>query len=417
MVYASFADGLRALMAERGIGVRPLARMIPCDPGHLSHMRSGRDTPSSELARRFDEILGADGTLAATVRPRTPATAPQRAGAVRPDETLDPSTVPTPVSRASTPSAVGAADVKVIRGMLDALIASDRQFGGLAREYATGYLSNVVLPRLDAHGKEPVLGRLFAVSAEFALRVAAMNLDAGEVRASHKYLGTASSIAHQTDDLSLGAWVLARCGEQEIHEALLARWQGDRQAYERRLDRALAYTDGAAAMARSATPAARAFVLTKRALAASMTGDRSGALRVLGEVWDSYDGVGYGEEPEWMRVYGWGHLRHEEARCYYNLGMGDRAAKAAEDSISARADLRPRAFSLGVQAIGHAQAGEVEAACTVAHELVGLAAQLTSSRVTVRLTEVLGSLRPYRSVTAVQDLYEVAGPVLGDPVV
>ena len=43
--------------------------------------------------------------------------------------------------------------------------------------------------------------------------------------------------------------------------------------------------------------------------------------------------------------------------------MGREASQAAADSISARADMRPHAFSLGVQAIGYAQAAEIEAAC------------------------------------------------------
>ena len=113
-----------------------------------------------------------------------------------------------------------------------------------------------------------------------------------------------------------------------------------------------------------------------------------------------------------MRVYEWGHLRHEEGRCYYNLGMGREASQAAADSMSARADMRPHAFSLGVQAIGYAQAAEIEAACSIAHNLVGLAVQLSSDRVAVRVAEVLEALRPYRSVAAVAGLQEAASPVL-----
>ncbi len=286
--------------------------------------------------------------------------------------------------------------------MLSALTASDRQFGGAhAREYATDYLGNLVLPRLRAHGDERVLRELFAVSTEFALRVASMHLDAGNARMSRKLLGAAGSLAQETDDLTLAAWVLARRGEQEIHQ--------------RNTDRALAYTGGAAALARHAAPGARAFILTKHALALSMTGERKETQRVLGEVWDAYDKLGSAAEPEWMRVYGWGHLRHEAGRCYYTLGMGEEAARAAEESMQVRSRdrfARPRAFSLGVQAIGYAQAKDIDKACAVGQELVAVSGQLASDRVRIRLVEVFHALRPYRSVAAVQDLYEAARPVL-----
>src|SRR5262245_17111830 len=84
---------------------------------------------------------------------------------------------------APMPATVVAGDVAVIRDMLRALTASDRQFGGAhARQYATYYLGTLVQPRLRAHGDTRVLRDLFAVSTEFALRVASMHMDAGDTR-------------------------------------------------------------------------------------------------------------------------------------------------------------------------------------------------------------------------------------------
>ena len=266
-------------------------------------------------------------------------------------------------------------------------------------------------PRLNAHGKEQVLRSFFAVAVEFTLRVASMNLDAGHTLASRQLLGTASSIAHQTDDLSLEAWVLARYGEQEIHGAMLARRRGDVKTVRDHIERAVAYTGGAEILAASAPPAARAFIFAKRALALSMTGERAITQRALGEVWRSYDNLGKSGTGVDAGVR-MGAPRHEEGRCYYNLGMGREASQAAADSMSARTDLRPHAFSLGVQAIGYAQAGEIEAACSIAHDLVDLAVQLSSDRVAVRVAEVLEALRLYRPVAAVAELQEAAGPVL-----
>jgi transcriptional regulator with XRE-family HTH domain len=62
---SEFGRELARLMEERGTGVRALARAVPCNPGHVSNVRSGRDRPSPEMAARLDEILRAGGALLA----------------------------------------------------------------------------------------------------------------------------------------------------------------------------------------------------------------------------------------------------------------------------------------------------------------------------------------------------------------
>jgi hypothetical protein len=61
---SEFSDELRRLMAERGAGVREVARQVPCNPGHLSNLRSGKKRPSPQIAARLDDVLGAGGILA-----------------------------------------------------------------------------------------------------------------------------------------------------------------------------------------------------------------------------------------------------------------------------------------------------------------------------------------------------------------
>jgi transcriptional regulator with XRE-family HTH domain len=60
-----FGTALARLMTARGLGVRELARMVPCNPGHISNLRSGKARPSPELAATLDERLEAGGTLTA----------------------------------------------------------------------------------------------------------------------------------------------------------------------------------------------------------------------------------------------------------------------------------------------------------------------------------------------------------------
>src|SRR5215471_9369173 len=60
-----FAGMLRALMDERGLGVRAVARRVPCDPGWVSRLASGQARPSRQIAARLDEVLRAEGRLTA----------------------------------------------------------------------------------------------------------------------------------------------------------------------------------------------------------------------------------------------------------------------------------------------------------------------------------------------------------------
>jgi len=73
---ADFGGELQRLMQARDIGVRELARQVPCNPGYISNLRAGNKRPSPQTARRLDEVLDAGGTLAAL--------APQRASRSRP---------------------------------------------------------------------------------------------------------------------------------------------------------------------------------------------------------------------------------------------------------------------------------------------------------------------------------------------
>jgi transcriptional regulator with XRE-family HTH domain len=89
MTTPDFAARLSALMAERGVGVRALARRVPCDPGYVSQLASGRRRPSAKIAARIDEVLAAGGDLSACARDAS------RTAALR------------PAARAGMPAAAG----------------------------------------------------------------------------------------------------------------------------------------------------------------------------------------------------------------------------------------------------------------------------------------------------------------------
>ncbi|MGH3070576.1 MAG: helix-turn-helix domain-containing protein, partial [Streptosporangiaceae bacterium] len=69
-----FAEELTAAMAARGIGVRALARRVHCDPALISRLATGKQRPSSSMARLLDDALSTAGILAAS----QPASVPGR---------------------------------------------------------------------------------------------------------------------------------------------------------------------------------------------------------------------------------------------------------------------------------------------------------------------------------------------------
>lgn len=57
MGHEAFGDELRRLREARGLSIRQLAKLIPCDPGTLSRIESGKRRAGSALAVAADKVL------------------------------------------------------------------------------------------------------------------------------------------------------------------------------------------------------------------------------------------------------------------------------------------------------------------------------------------------------------------------
>ncbi|MFE3527099.1 helix-turn-helix domain-containing protein [Streptomyces sp. NPDC059161] len=77
-----FAAELRRLRGLRKMSLTGLARSIHYSKGYLSKIENGSKPPTLDVARRCDEVLGADGELIRLVRlvPKQPGAAPARTG-------------------------------------------------------------------------------------------------------------------------------------------------------------------------------------------------------------------------------------------------------------------------------------------------------------------------------------------------
>jgi transcriptional regulator with XRE-family HTH domain len=61
----TFADAAKEALRERHMSLGAAARAMNYDPAYLSRALSGKQLPSPQLARTLNELLGAEGKLAA----------------------------------------------------------------------------------------------------------------------------------------------------------------------------------------------------------------------------------------------------------------------------------------------------------------------------------------------------------------
>ncbi len=249
-----FAQELRALMAERGIGVRALARQVPCDHALVSRLSSGHQPPSAGMARRLDQVLGAGGRLAsaADLRPWDGAgdMPPLSAGAlVRAmsrvtlgdlGKTGIPgrARLPDPAARggaalarwaAAADGAAGRppvpdgepnrADLDELRELektADAFRRWGHQYGGGMRRKAVVGQLNEMADLLAEYHPHPVHRRLFGVAARLALVAGHMSADTGRDWVSHWYFALALDAAREAGDDDLGARVVSALARQLV---------------------------------------------------------------------------------------------------------------------------------------------------------------------------------------------------------
>jgi hypothetical protein len=246
-----FSQTLRALTAEHGIGVRALARQVPCDHALVSRLSSGQRPPSAAMARRLDEILGADGRLTAAADPgpwSAPGELPSMSAPVLVraisrvtlgdlGKTGIPggARLPDPAARGSAALArwaAGAADRPPARSAglnradldelseLDKTAAAFRKWGhqyggGMRRKAVVGQLNEMADLLAEGHPRA-VYGRLFGVAASLALVAGHMSADAGRDGLAHWYFALALDAAREAGDDDMGARVVNALARQLV---------------------------------------------------------------------------------------------------------------------------------------------------------------------------------------------------------
>jgi tetratricopeptide (TPR) repeat protein len=252
-----FAGTLRGLMAERGLGVRALARQVPCDHALVSRLLSGQQPASAGMARRLDQVLAAGGRLAAAAE-RCPwggtgelpvLSAPVLVRAISRVTLEDigrtgmPGTarLPDPAARgsaalthwgtqAASRQVAGVREVKragpdeltELERTADAFRKWGHQYGGGMRRKAVVGQLNEIADLLREHHPGPLHRRLFSVAASLALVAGHMSADARRDAAAHWYFALALDAAREAGDEDMGARVVNALARQLVAEGRTA---------------------------------------------------------------------------------------------------------------------------------------------------------------------------------------------------
>jgi hypothetical protein len=226
-----FAGRLDAAMAARNIGVRALARRVPCDPGLISRLRSGKQQPSPNIARLLDEELGAAGALASA----------DRSALAHPGTAADDEIAAIEVARRAAASDVGEATVGDLERVTDGLALAyprtppDQLLARVRSHlaYASGLLSGRTT--LGEHR------RLLVTSGWLSLLASTCLIDLRQFPPASAYLRTAAELARQTGHREIAAWCLETKAWQVLTEGDYPHAAAYAQAAQR-----VAPTDGSA---------------------------------------------------------------------------------------------------------------------------------------------------------------------------
>jgi len=191
-------------MAERGVGVRALARRVPCNHALISRYLSGERPPSPGMAVRLDAALGAGGELVALAAAGPEAATDRRPGTARRHDEI----TALELTRRASASDVGTVTIEQLEQAVDALAVA---YAGtppavlLARTRAhLAYVANL----LDRRTTLSEHRRLLTVGAWLSLLAATCLTDLNDREAAMAHLRTAASLARETGHVEITAWCL-----------------------------------------------------------------------------------------------------------------------------------------------------------------------------------------------------------------
>ncbi|WP_427155058.1 hypothetical protein [Streptomyces sp. TRM70308] len=223
-----------------------------------------------------------------------------------------------------------------------------------------------------------------------------MAFDNGEHGTAQRYLVQALRLAEESEDVALGAHVLAGMADQAT--PLGNPSEGRRLAQAGR--QGLGKGDSAACLA-------DLWALEARALA--VLGDKCATASAVNKSEAAYARVVREDEPEWATFIDGAYLHGEHANAFRDVDQAERSAEHARRSIEgARAQRRARrgAMSHAALAVSHLQRRDLEAAHATGVRTLELARQVESSRCIDAVQDVRRRMVPFGRHPLVADYDE-----------
>ncbi|MEV0940821.1 hypothetical protein AB0I90_10675 [Micromonospora wenchangensis] len=304
------------------------------------------------------------------------------------------------VTRDGRPS-LTAADIQPLHLLAGHFADLDRRHGGGSphtRALMADLLARQVIPMLHGAYADAVGRDLMRATAALCGQLAFMSYDAGEHGIAQHHVTIALRLAKAADDRLYGAHLLANLATQ-------ATYLGSTRDAARLAEAAV---EGAG----RAPAAVRARLYTTAASAYGRSGERRACRAALAKAERAVDRMRKDESPQWVSYFSPAHLAGATLKCLSDLRLHRQALRHASDAVTlASPNARTRALHSALIALTHAQAGDIEAACTWGREAARHASQVSSARVTQRVQELTAVLNPHRAMADVHDLLSTLAPV------
>lgn len=203
MVHAglSVADRLGEVRRSRGWSLRQLAREVPCSATHVHDIERGRKEASPQMLVRLDEVLGAGGALATSVRSRPSVTHEEEAQ---------------PLAERVDASDVGTETLDRLASAVDDLATAyattqPAELLPLVRQHLA-YVARLVEVRKTLFQQR----RLLVLGGWLSLLAATVHIDQRQPAAAAARLATAERLAVHAGHSEIEAW----CWETRAWEVL-----------------------------------------------------------------------------------------------------------------------------------------------------------------------------------------------------
>ncbi|WP_219516169.1 helix-turn-helix domain-containing protein [Nonomuraea ceibae] len=397
----TFGGKMRALMEERGVSLRQLAKVTHYDVGYLSKVANDLKRPSLPLAHQLEAALDAGGNLVNLVPARTGAQrrAPVASASIRDvGQTVTPRPLPAPVVDSFVDRRMQRLSVSHTEELLShlreqwfMLVRTDNLLG--PRHALGGVCAQLtILTALLRHVRPPLRDTALRLAARYAESAAWLYEDAGDLIASRRWTGHAMEYALEVGDRPMVAWTLFRRSQHAQFEGNGAQVVG--------LAEAACREQGNVAgpmLAAILQQHAHGLALSGVEVASHELLDRAQEYATTDDAGDARAGHGAFCTPAYLEL--------QRGRVWLTLGRPGRAVDAFESAIRELSPTyqRDRGLAHAGLSIALTQERQPEAAASAAVQALTVAQDSGSSRIFSMLASVAPHLARHAHLNPVAE--------------